>query len=113
MSKPMNRGLLSLGAVLIILVVVILLYVSSIIPLWATPPLFIVLCGIWIFALAEIQATNPEKYARSAYGLAIWGVLMIAVGGAWFTIYYNIIYSVVILLVACAAVLIFTAMRRK
>lgn len=114
MSKPMNRDLLSVGAVLIILVLVIVLYVSSIISQWETAgALFIILCGIWILALAEMQSANPQKYARSAYGLAIWGILMIAVGAAWFVAYYDFIYAIVILLLTCAAVALFTALRRR
>jgi hypothetical protein len=41
------------------------------------------------------------------------GVLIMALGGAWFLLAYNWIYSVALLLLALGAIAIASAMRRK
>lgn len=113
MAKSISRDLLSIGAVLIILALSILLGASGLVSWGWIPPLFIVLCGFWMIALAEMQAANPQKYGRSSFSLAAWGVLMIAIGGAWFVYHVNWAYSIAILLLVLAAVSIATALRRK
>ena len=113
MARLLDRDLLSFGAVLIILVISIMLGVSGLISWGWIPPLFIAMCGFWMFAIAGMQAANPRKYARSAFSLAALGVFVIALSCAWFVYNINWIYSVVIVLLACAMLVIATALKRK
>lgn len=112
MAKSADRNLFSIAAFLIILAVSILFgYFTN---LWRySAPLFIGLCGVWVVVLAGMQAANPLKYARTAFSLTGWGVLMAAVGSAWALAYYNWIYAVVLFIIVFAVLLIAAAMKRK
>jgi uncharacterized membrane protein HdeD (DUF308 family) len=60
-----------------------------------------------------MQSSNPQKYERSAFGLLGWGLLLIAVGGAWFLYSFNLLYSIALILLVMGALAIATAFRRK
>ena len=117
MSAGLQRGLLSIGVFLIIIVVSILLYW----PLQVIPPpnwtlifpLIIALYGVWMLALAAIRMSNPQKYERGAFGTSSWGLLLIAIGGSWFVYTYNVVYSIAIILLMLGALAIIAALKRK
>jgi hypothetical protein len=113
MVNPVNRDLLSVGAFLLILVVSIVLGMLNVIGWFMVPSLLIVLWGCWMLALAGMQSSNPEKYGRSAFGLTGWGLLFVALGGAWFAYGYGWLYSLLIILAAFAALAIAAALKRK
>lgn len=112
-----RRQLLTIGVFFIIVVVSILLYPANVTHnWWYILQLIIVLFGVWMLILAAMRASNPQKYARSPYSTVQMGVLLMAVGGAWFLWGYTSngwIYSIAVLLIALAAIAIASAMRKK
>jgi hypothetical protein len=114
MAERERRELLSIGVFLIILVVAIILYMPMGLIDWTLiPPLIIALFGCWTIALAGIRASNPQKYERGPFSTFAWGLLLIAVGGAWFLYGFNPLYSLALILLALGALAIATAFRRK
>ncbi len=114
MASKGQRDLLSFGVVLVIVVVGILMWQ----PLQAIDwtmivPLVIFVSGCWVVVLAGMQSSNPQKYGMSAFTILGWGVLLVAIGGAWFLYYYSWIYSIIVVLLAFAALAIGAALKRK
>jgi hypothetical protein len=109
-----NRGLLSIGVFFIIVVVAILLYAAQVITDWTLIiPLILVLSGCWALVLAGIRASNPQKYERGAFSTMGLGLLLIAVGGGWYLLAFNWLYSIVLILLVLGALAIAAALRRK
>jgi hypothetical protein len=109
-----RRELLSIGVFLIIVVVAILLYPAGVITDWTLIiPVILVLSGCWLLALASIRASNPQKYERGAFSTLSFGLLLIAVGGAWYLFGVNWLYSLALILVVLAALAIAAALMRK
>jgi hypothetical protein len=109
-----NRALLSIGAFLIVIVVVILLYAAKLISLGLIVPVILVLSGCLALVLAGIRASNPQKYERGAFSTMGLGLLLIAVGGGWFLFSVNLaLYGLALILLVIAAIAIAAALRRK
>ena len=109
-----KTGLLSIGVFLIILVISIILYTPLGYVDWPLiPPLILAFFGCWILILAGIRTLNPQKYELGPFSTFGWGLLLIAIGGAWFFAWINWIYSLVIILLVLGALAIVTALRRK
>lgn len=117
MAKMADRNLLTIGALFVIIVVSVLLYVPTglLTAWWMVFATMIVLFGFWLIALAVMQRSNPEKYGRGAFSYFGWGLLLIALGGAWFLYYppYGWVYSLAVILLVLAALAIAAAFRRK
>ncbi len=108
-----KQQLLTIGVFFIIAVVAILLFVANIISWTLIIPVVLVLFGIWMLVLAAMSRANPQKYARDTFSTVSMGVLLIAIGGAWYLFPINWLYSLVLILLLCGAVAIAAAMRRK
>jgi hypothetical protein len=112
-----ERGLLSIGVLLVIVVVSILLYVPlQVITDWTLIlPLILALYGLWTIALGGMRASAPQKYERGAFSTLSMGLLLVAIGGAWFLYGYGYdwYYSLIVILLALAGVAIASAMKRK
>ena len=109
-----RREMLSIGVFLIIVVVAILLYPAQVITDWTLIiPVILVLSGCWMLVLASIRASNPQKYERGAFSTMGFGLLMIAVGGAWYLFSIDWLYSLALILVVLAALVIAAALMRK
>jgi Na+/pantothenate symporter len=109
-----QRDLLSIGIVLVIVVVGILLWQPLQVIDWTMiVPFVIFVSGCWVVVLAGMQSSNPQKYGMNALTILGWGVLLVAIGGAWFLYYYSWIYSVIVVLLAFAALAIGAALKRK
>jgi len=110
-----ERGLLSIGVLLVIVVVSILLYVPlQVITDWTLIlPLILALYGLWTIALAGMRASAPQKYERGPFSTLSMGLLLVAIGGAWFLYSYGWYYSLIVILLALAGVAIASAMKRK
>ena len=112
-------GLLSFGVFVIIVAIAIVVSVQFSLSWGASLALIVTLYGAWTIALAGIRVKNPEKYARGAYSIFVWGILLVAVGGAWFI--YSLeatywLYSVLLLLVVVGILAVVSAlptMRKK
>jgi hypothetical protein len=115
MVKIEDRGLLSLGVFLIIIVISILFYTPlQIITDWTlTFALILVLSGAWFALLAAIRASQPQKYERGPFSTLATGLLLLAMGGAWFLYGYNWLFSLILVLVVLALLAIAAALTWK
>jgi hypothetical protein len=108
-----TRQLLSIGVFLLIIVAVIVLFAANVVTLENIIPLVLVLSGIWVLALAAMRSRNPQKYERGAFSTLSMGFLLVAVGGAWYLLYVNWIYSIALVLLVLAVIAIAAALKRK
>ena len=109
-----RRELLSVAAFFIIIVIAILLYAIQIIADWVLLfPLVIGLYGAWLLLLALIRSSNPQKYERDAFSTFSLGLLLVALGGAWFLLAYNWLFSIFLILAVIAVLAIVAALKRK
>jgi hypothetical protein len=108
-----SRDTLSLGVFLIIIVVVVMLYVASLIDWTLIIPVILVLSGCWTLVLAGMRAAKPQKYERGAFSTVSLGLLLIAVGGAWYLFTFDPLYSLALILLVFGALAIVAALRRK
>ncbi len=108
-----RRQLLTVGVFLVIVVVGILLAATNVIGWGLFVPFILVLFGVWIIALAGMRGANQQKYARTPFSTAIMGLLLVAVGGAWYLFSYNWLYSLALILLVCAGAAIAAALKRK
>jgi hypothetical protein len=108
-----RRQLLSIGVFIIIIVVAILLYATGLIDWTLIFPIIFVLSGCWTLVLAGVRASTPQKYERGAFSTMGLGLLMIAVGGAWYLFAINPLYSLALMLLVLGALAIAAASRRK
>ena len=105
---------LSIGVFLIIVVAAIMLYAAHVITDWMLIfPIVLVLSGCWTLVVAGMRASNPQKYERGAFSTFGLGLLLIAVGGAWYLFAFNALYSLALILLVIAALAIVTAIGRK
>ena len=108
-----DRQLLTFGVFLIIIVVGILLAVAGVIGWGLFVPVVAVLSGCWVIALAGMRANKPQKYERGTFSTMAGGVGLIVLGAAWYLFGINWIYSLIVILLAIAALAITASMRRK
>jgi len=108
-----RRETLSIGVFLIIIVVAIMLYVASLIDWTLIIPVVLVFSGCWTLVLAGMRATNPQKYERGAFSTMGLGLLLIAVGGAWYLFAVDPLYSLALILLVLGALAIAAALKRK
>jgi O-antigen/teichoic acid export membrane protein len=104
-------GLLSFGVLVIIIAILLVVFA----PDWGSIiPLTLMLYGLWVIVLSGIRNRTPEKYGRSAFSILIWGILLLAIGGAWYLniLTGNILYSVVLFLVIVGVVALASALLR-
>jgi hypothetical protein len=106
--------MLSIGVFLIIIVVAIMIYAAQVITDWTLIfPLIFVLYGCWTLVLASMRASNQQKYERGAFSTLSLGLVLIALGGAWYLFAFNPLYSLAIILLVFAALSIAAALRPK
>jgi hypothetical protein len=108
-----DRQLLSFGVFLIIIVVGILLSIAGVIGWGLFVPVVLVLSGLWAIALAGMRAGKTQKYERGVFSTMASGIGLIALGAAWYLFGINWLYSLIVILLAIAALAIATALRRK
>jgi hypothetical protein len=109
-----RRKTLSIGVFLIIIVIAIILYATQIISDWVLIiPIILVLSGCWTLILAGVRSANLHRYERGAFSTMNFGLILIAMGGAWYLFAFNPIYSLALILLVVGALAIATALRRK
>jgi uncharacterized membrane protein len=111
-----KRGLLSIGAFLIVIVISILLIPLNILNDWTLIlPSALALFGCWTIILAGIRASSPQKYERGVFSTLSWGLLLLAIGGAWFLYAYGFawFYSLIAILLALALLAIAATFKQK
>jgi hypothetical protein len=60
-----------------------------------------------------VRSSSPQKYERGAFSTMGLGLLMLALGGAWYLFAYNALYSLALILAVLGALAIAAALRRK
>jgi hypothetical protein len=101
-------GLLSLGIFIVIVAVNLILFF----PDWnAIFSLVLTLYGLWVMFLSGIRAKTPVKYERGAFSTLVWGILLIAIGGAWFLMRIEWLYSITFLLAVIGILAVVSALR--
>jgi hypothetical protein len=114
--KESNRQLLTVSVFLVAVAVGVLLYAASLISSWLMIfPVILLVFGCWMLVLADMQSTEPIKYARSPFGMLALGLSLIAVGGAWFLFDFtgSILYALALVLLVLAALGIAAALKHK
>jgi len=104
------RNMLSLGVLLLIMVVVILLTAFQVISIGLIVPVFLVLAGCWTLALAFMRSSQTKKYSSGAFGTMGLGVLLIALGVAWYIFSINWLFSLALILFVLGAIAVAAAL---
>jgi len=110
---PRQFELLSFGVLLVITAMVLVAYAAWVITrLDEVLALIISFYGVWTTVLAGIRTKNPEKYGRGAYSTLVMGIVLTALGGAWYLYIAtaNFIMSIVLLLVVIGILAVTTAL---
>jgi len=108
---PRQLGLLSFGVLIIVLAILLVAFF----PRWdVILSLTVALYGLWVIVLAGIRAKNPVKYERGAFSTLIWGILLLAIGGAWFLYIQtlSVVYTLVLLLLVIGILAVSSALLR-
>ncbi len=108
-----NQSLLSIGAFFVAIVIAVLLYATGLIIWTLIFPVVLVLFGAWLIGLAGVRGNRTSKYERGTFGSMALGLVLIAVGGAWFLFSISWLYSLVLILLVLAVLAIAAALKRK
>ncbi len=110
---PQQYETLSFGVLMVIIALMLVALVAGII----TDPyqmiaLIIAFYGIWTLVLAGIRTRNPEKYGRGAGSTMAMGIVLLAIGGAWFllTIGTNPVLALALLLIIVGILAVVSAL---
>ncbi len=106
------RNMLSFGVLLLIIVVVILLTAFQVIGVGLIVPVFLVLTGCWTLAVAFMRSSRSTSSAYS-FGTLGLGIVLIALGVAWYIFSINWLYSLALILFVLGAIAVASALRRK
>lgn len=108
--------ILSLGVFVVIVAICLIAYGSQYITrVDEVFSLIIAFYGVWVVILAGIRTPSQEKYERGAFSTFGWGILLIAIGGAWF---FNIrtgywVYSLALVLLVLGILVVTAALRPR
>jgi len=108
-----SRDLVSIGAFLIIVVVAIVLLATGLIDWTLIVPIVLVLSGCLLLGLAALKPSTTQKYAPSSFYMLASGLLLIALGGAWYLLRFDFLYSLALVLLVLGALAIAAGARRK
>jgi len=108
-----SRDLISIGAFLIIIVVAIVLLATGLIDWSMIVPVVLVLSGCLLLGLAALKPSTTQKYAPSSFYMLASGLLLIALGGAWYLFRFSFLYSLALVLLVLGALAITAALKRK
>jgi hypothetical protein len=77
-------------------------------------PVVLTLLGAWMIVLSIMRSSKPVKYERGAFSTLAIGLLLIAIGGAWYlTLAINWLYGVALLLLVFAVLAVAAALKRR
>jgi len=105
--------MLSFGVLMVITAMMLVAYAVQIVTgLDQVIALIIAFYGVWTMVLAGIRTKNPQKYGRGAYSTLVMGVVLTAIGSAWYLYIAttNYILPVVLLLLVIGILAVVTAL---
>lgn len=109
-----SRELLSIGVFFLIIAVGLVLYALNVIADWTLIiPLVLMLSGCWIVVLAGLRVSKSGNYERGAFSTMTLGLLLMALGGAWYLFRFSWLYSLVLVLLIFGVLAIVAALRQK
>lgn len=111
-----DSSALSIGVFIIVLALSIAAFAAGLITnLIQIVPLVLAFFGVWIMILAGINASKPQKYARSAFSTFSGGALIMAVGVVWLLSIegYNIWYLISALLLILGLLVVVAVLRTR
>jgi len=111
--SEISRDLLSIGAFLIVIVVAIVLLAMGLIDWMLVVPVVLVLSGCLLLGLGVLKPSATQKYAPSSFYMLSSGLLLIALGGAWYLLRFSFLYSLALVLLVLGAIAIAAALKRK
>jgi hypothetical protein len=112
MSTENSRTLLTIGIFFLTIVAALLLYILAVIDWTSIIPVILLLSGLVMLGLGAIRASKPVKYERTGFSTIAIGLILLAVGGAWFLFAMNWLYSLIVILIVAAALSIIAALKR-
>ncbi|MBS7656544.1 MAG: hypothetical protein QXI71_02985 [Candidatus Bathyarchaeia archaeon] len=80
----LSFSILSYGIFFVIVAVSLAFSASGFIGLLEAPSIIAMLSGLWIIALAALQQGRQDRYARSAFSIFSWGLIISTLGLTWF-----------------------------
>lgn len=82
---PQQYETLSFGVLMVIIALMLVAFATgTVTDIGQMMALIIALYGIWTVILAGARTRNPEKYGRGAQSTLAMGIVLVAIGGAWF-----------------------------
>jgi len=75
-----RQEVLTIGVFIIIVAIVIIAGAATLVTWQETIPLIIGFYGCWLIVAAAMRSRNPSKYARSAFSLFGWGIILASIG---------------------------------
>jgi len=110
---PQQYETLSFGVLMVIIALMLVAYATAAITdLGQMMALIIAFYGIWTLVLAGVRTRNPDKYGRGAQSTMAMGIVLLAIGGAWFllTIGTSPILALALLLVIAGILAVVSAL---
>ena len=113
MAGQRPYGLLSAGAIAIILGATLYLSILEVVSLAEAPSLILLFSGIWVLFIALLRAMSPSSHEMGAFSTAGWGILLSSIGALWFLTFqgYTVDLAVVALFVIIGILLLVAALR--
>ena len=112
-----QTGILSIGVFIIIVAIYLIAYGAEIIKIDEVFSLILMSYGVWLMVLSAISGGGTKSYERSPFSTFAWGVMMTAIGGAWFlnirTDQWVYSFALVLLILGLLVVVVALRSRRK
>ena len=111
-----QTAILSIGVFIIIVAISLIAYGTGIIKgIDEVFSLIIMSYGVWLMILSAIAGGGTKSYERSPFSTFAWGVMLTAIGGAWFL---NIktkqwVYSLALVLLILGLLVVVVALRSR
>ncbi|MGQ9565172.1 MAG: hypothetical protein ACUVT5_01305 [Candidatus Bathyarchaeales archaeon] len=108
-----RMSLLTLGAFIIIIAIVIIAYAAGQLSWLEIIPLIVALYGCWLMIESGVRWKNPSKYARSAFSVFGWGILLAVIGfGLDLTLRgVDLLYTVAVVLLLLGVLAVIAALK--
>ena len=114
-ARREQTGILSIGVFVIIAAISLIAYGAGIMRIDEVFSVIIMSYGVWLMVLSAIAGTGNGRYGRSAFSTFSWGILLTAVGGAWFlnVLTDQWVYSLALVLLVLGVLIVVVALRSR
>ena len=107
--------ILTIGVFIIIVAIYLIALGAELIKIDEAFSLILVTYGVWLMILSAISRGGTRSYERSPFSTFAWGVIIAAIGGAWFlNIRTNqLVYSFALFLLIFGILVVAVAFRSR